>query len=81
MESTLFTLETNVNTYFVDYDDLLTDLKPYSIFTNEKFRGRFNTYGEALEFIFEDFTNQTAKAQWGAPSSLMKKILNFLLKK
>lgn len=52
MKSTIFTLNTLTNVHYIDYDDQDNDY-PYSVYTNDVFRRNFQTYGEALQFIFE----------------------------
>lgn len=49
MESTIFTLETKNNCWFIDYD--IDQKLPYKVSKDEKFIRSYETYGEALEYI------------------------------
>lgn len=54
METTIATIETKRNTFFIDFDESLTDLKPFKVFQFEKFKGAFKTKTEALDFILSE---------------------------
>lgn len=49
-EETLFTIETDHNTWYIDFD---RERNIYKVFKNEKYRRCFALLGEALEYVFE----------------------------
>lgn len=52
MKHTIFTLESRLTTWFIDYNS--KHLNPYKVSKNDKYKRSFTTYGEALEYVFNN---------------------------